>query len=116
MNTCADFCEHLLKMEHTALLPGGALLLSEDDFSIRCSYVDFDGDKTLAGVPSRANEDVQAFVNEHFPLMVRGVENIARYIGAVREGRRRDIVKCCGWARSGGVLLNHQTILEFLSI
>ena len=28
----------------------------------------------------------------------------------------RDIVKCCGWARSGGVLLNHQTILEFLSI
>ena len=27
-----------------------------------------------------------------------------------------DIVKCCGWARSGGVLLNHQTILEFLSI
>ena len=28
----------------------------------------------------------------------------------------RDIVKCCGWARSGGVLLNHQTVLEFLSI
>ena len=27
-----------------------------------------------------------------------------------------DIVKCCGWARSGGVLLNHQTVLEFLSI
>ena len=27
-----------------------------------------------------------------------------------------DIVKCCGWARSGGVLLNHQSILEFLSI
>ena len=91
MNTCADFCEHLRKMEHTALLPGGALLLSEDDFSVRCSYVDFDGDKTLAAWranPSRANEDVQAFVNEHFPLMVRGVENIARYIGAVREGRR----------------------------
>ena len=28
----------------------------------------------------------------------------------------RDIVKCCGWARSGGVLLNHQSILENLSL
>ena len=27
-----------------------------------------------------------------------------------------DIVKCCGWARSGGVLLNHQSILENLSL
>jgi len=26
-----------------------------------------------------------------------------------------DIVKCCGWARSGGALLNHHSILEFLS-
>ena len=34
---------------------------------------------------------------------------------AVRSDQR-DIVKCCGWARSGGVLLNHQTVLEFLSI
>ena len=34
----------------------------------------------------------------------------------VRDLLRRDIVKCCGWARSGGVLLNHQSILEFLSI
>ncbi len=29
---------------------------------------------------------------------------------------RRDIVKCCGWARSGGVFLNHQSILENLSL
>ena len=28
----------------------------------------------------------------------------------------RDIVKCCGWARSGGVFLNHQSILENLSL
>ena len=89
MDTCVEFCEHLLKMEHTALLPGGALLLPEDDFSVRCSYVDFDGDKTLAAW--RANppgaDDREAFVKEHFHLMVKGVENIARYVGAVREGR-----------------------------
>ena len=30
--------------------------------------------------------------------------------------RARDIVKCCGWARSGGVFLNHQSILENLSL
>ena len=35
---------------------------------------------------------------------------------ALLEATGRDIVKCCGWARSGGVLLNHQSILEFLSI
>ena len=89
MNTCVEFCEHLLKMEHTALLPGGALLLPEDDFSVRCSYVDFEGDKALAAWranPPRA-DDGEAFIKEHFPLMVRGVENIARYVGAVREGR-----------------------------
>ena len=27
----------------------------------------------------------------------------------------RDIVKCCGWAGSGGVVLKHHSILEFLS-
>ena len=27
-----------------------------------------------------------------------------------------DIVKCYGWARSGGVFLNHQSILENLSL
>ncbi len=32
------------------------------------------------------------------------------------SGMHRDIVKCCGWARSGGVFLNHQSILENLSL
>ncbi len=34
----------------------------------------------------------------------------------VADEQTRDIVKYCGWARSGGVLLNHQTIFKFLSI
>ena len=43
----------------------------------------------------------------------------SRYVPSKQTRARSaagDIVKCCGWARSGGVLLNHQTILEFLSI
>ena len=40
-----------------------------------------------------------------------------RMRSAEREGKSvGDIVKCCGWARSGGVLLNHQSILENLSL
>ena len=46
-NSCAEFCEHLVGVEHTALLPGNSLLLPEDDFSVRLSYVDFNGDDVL---------------------------------------------------------------------
>ena len=31
------------------------------------------------------------------------------------DGLARDIVKCCGWAGSGGGFLKHHSILEFLS-
>ena len=43
-------------------------------------------------------------------------ERLAKFGLELHAGKTRDIVKCCGWARSGGVLLNHQTVLEFLSI
>ena len=36
--------------------------------------------------------------------------------GPLDSAPGRDIVKCCGWARSGGVFLNHQSILENLSL
>ncbi len=91
LETCADFCEDLLHTEHTALLPGSALLLPEDHFSVRCSYVDFDGDKVLAAWrtnPPGTTKDAQAFVKEHFPHIVKGVDNIARYMGSVQEGCR----------------------------
>ena len=44
------------------------------------------------------------------------VLRISHNVFALVDSERGDIVKCCGWARSGGVFLNHQTILEFLSI
>ncbi len=91
LNTRAEFCEDLLQVEHTPLLPSAALLLPDDDFSVRCSYVDFDGDAALAvwrQNPPKTESDKQAFVEQQFPLITRGVANIGRYIGSVRSGTR----------------------------
>ncbi len=89
--TCATFCEDLLHVEHTALLPGEALLLPRDDYSVRCSYVDFDGEKALAAWRRDKPEneaDARAFAEEHFAVMLAGIRNIARYIQQIRTGRR----------------------------
>ena len=44
------------------------------------------------------------------------IGNSGLYAKRFRVTSIGDIVKCCGWARSGGVFLNHQSILENLSI
>ena len=90
LNTCADFCENLLAQEHTALLPGDALLLPKDDYSVRCAYVDYAGDSTLEKYrrtrPDSLDEE-NAFVMENFPLITRGVASLRRYIQSIREGK-----------------------------
>ena len=89
LKTCADFCEHLLRQEHTALLPGNSLLLPEDHFSVRCCFVDYDGDRALANWqanPPSTEEEEKAFVNDNFSLITGGVASIERYIRSIREG------------------------------
>ena len=89
--TCTAFCEDLLHVEHTALLPGSALLLPDDDYSVRCSYVDFDGEQALAawrGKPPKSKAEDTAFAEAHFKIMLQGVRNIDRYIGEIRKGNR----------------------------
>jgi len=90
-DTCADFCEHLIKVEHTALLPGNSLLLPEDDFSVRLSYVDYDGDALLKAWqqnrPVSENEKEQ-FFEEHCPLLDQGIKNIERYLAQLKKGKR----------------------------
>ncbi len=89
--TCTAFCEDLLHVEHTALLPGSALLLPDDDYSVRCSYVDFDGEKALAAwreKPPKHKAEDTAFAEAHFKIMLQGVRNIGRYIGEIRKGNR----------------------------
>ena len=87
--SCSKFCENLLIQEHTALLPGSALLLPEDDFSVRCSFVDYNGESVLAnwraGRPVSADEET-SFALENFPLITEGVASIARYLRSVRGG------------------------------
>ncbi|MFQ5701348.1 MAG: pyridoxal phosphate-dependent aminotransferase [Acidobacteriota bacterium] len=89
MKTCEAFCENLLAQEHTALLPGNALLLAEDDFSVRCCFVDYDGDRALAAwraSPPVSERDEDLFAERYFPLMLGGVASIGRYLGFLREG------------------------------
>ena len=91
LSTCAQFCENLLEVEHTALLPGDALLLPPDDYSVRCSYVDYDGEKALSAWrerPPKNESDEMRFAQDHFEIMLDGVSNIGRYISEIRAGKR----------------------------
>jgi aspartate aminotransferase len=91
METCADFCQDLLAVEHTALLPASALLMPEDDFSVRCSYVDYDGVRALAGWRAKipvTDEEKNSYALKMFPNFGKGVAAIQRYIQTVRQGER----------------------------
>jgi len=91
LKTCRDLCDDLMAVEHTALLPGIALLLPDDDFSVRCSYVDYDGAQALRAwrhAPPTTDSEERAFVEAHFANMLRGGDNIARHLGELAAGRR----------------------------
>jgi aspartate aminotransferase len=91
LSSSRHFCENLLDVEHTALLPGDALLLPAEDYSVRCSYVDYDGEGALAGwrkSPPKDESDETGFAESHFAVMLEGVSNIGRYVGEIRAGKR----------------------------
>ena len=91
IGTAGRVAKELLELEHVALLPGDALLLPEDNFSFRCSYVDYDGDAVLRSwreEAPRTPEEEEAFVLKHCPLIVDGVRNIGRYLEQIKKGRR----------------------------
>jgi aspartate/methionine/tyrosine aminotransferase len=91
LKTCAEFCDDALAVEHTAMLPASSLLLPDDEFSVRCSYVDYDGEAALQRWrqrPPQTTEEEAAFVRDSCPLILEGVQYLARYMGEVREGRR----------------------------
>lgn len=89
LQSCSEFCEHLVHVEHTALLPGNSLLLEEDDFSVRLSYVDYDGDQVLKAWQQRQPEtekDKDDFFERNCPLIAEGIRNIERYFAQVKNG------------------------------
>ena len=70
--TCSELCEHLVHVEHTALLPGNSLLLPEDDFAVRLSYVDYDGDRVLKAWqqnPPITDQEKEDFFEKYCPLI-----------------------------------------------
>ncbi|MFA8435358.1 MAG: pyridoxal phosphate-dependent aminotransferase [Marinifilaceae bacterium] len=87
--TCVDLAEHILKIEHTALLPGEALLLNEDNFAFRCSYVDYDGEAAIKDWrenPPQNEAEENAFVKKHCKEIIKGFSYIARYVDQLRQG------------------------------
>ena len=91
IETAGQLAKEFLQLEHVALLPGDALLLPEDNFSFRCSYVDYDGEAVLRSwrdKKPRTSEEEDAFMREHCPLIVDGVRYIGRYLEQIEEGRR----------------------------
>jgi aspartate/methionine/tyrosine aminotransferase len=89
-NSCAEFCEHMVHVEHTAMLPGNSLLLPEDDFSVRLSYVDYNGDAVLKAWQEEKPEtdnDKEMFFEKYCPLISQGIKNIERYFAQVSEGK-----------------------------
>lgn len=88
--SCADFCEHMVRVEHTALLPGNSLLLSEDNFSVRLSYVDYNGNEVFkAWQKEKPESDTEKdnFFEKYCPLVSQGIKNIERYFAQVGEGK-----------------------------
>ena len=89
--TCSDFCEHLIAVEHTALLPGESLLLLEDEFAVRASYVDYDGNKLLETWKKDQPSNPQAedeFFTQNCPLIEEGIKNINRYIDQIKNMKK----------------------------
>ncbi len=89
IKTSLTFAEELLKHEHTALLPGKALLLNENDFSFRCSYVDYGGEEALKewmNNPPETETEKTEFVLKYCPLIVSGIKNIERFIEQIQKG------------------------------
>ena len=90
LNSCTEFCEHMVRVEHTAMLPGNSLLLPNDDFSVRLSYVDYNGDEVLRAwqkeKPS-SDRDKERFFEIYCPLISQGIKNIDNYFTQVRQGK-----------------------------
>lgn len=90
-STCAGLCEHMIEVEHTALLPGESLLLPEDDFSVRLSYVDYDGDKVLSEwrqeSPGTDSEKTAVF-ERSCPSIRQGIRCMERYFDQIRQGKK----------------------------
>ncbi len=88
--TCSEFCEHLVHVEHTALLPGNSLLLPENDFSVRLSYVDYKGDEVLKAWQQNqpiTDQEKEEFFEKYCPLISQGIQNIERYFSQVGNGK-----------------------------
>lgn len=79
MNTSPDLCEQMLEKKGVALLPASAFGRPAEELSVRLAYVDFDGSRALAALPSESEPD-EAFLQDHCGTTLEGVDRICEFL------------------------------------
>jgi aspartate/methionine/tyrosine aminotransferase len=79
--TSKDFCNAILKETGVALLPGEAFGHPKENFTVRLSFVDFDGKALLQILEKHLDIDADdKFVEQHCPRIVLAVKKIESWI------------------------------------
>lgn len=90
IKTCTQFCEDLLAKEHTALLPGESMLLAEDDFSVRFSFVDYDGKTVIENWQKqnpKTETEIENFAKNNCSLIFDGIKYLGRYLEQIKQNK-----------------------------
>ena len=81
VTTNAEFVKQLLLEQEVSVLAGTHFLRPDDELSLRLSYVDFDGEAVLRAARSSSRKELgEAFVREHCPNVVEGMDRMEKFI------------------------------------
>ena len=79
--TSTDFCNRILNEVGVALLPGEAFGTDKENFTVRLSYVDFDGERLLNVLKDNPNIKMdKEFVKKYCPRIVIAIKKIEEWI------------------------------------
>ena len=79
--TSADFCNSILNEAGVALLPGEAFGTDKENFTVRLSYVDFDGEEGLTMLKENPKMTIDTeFVKKYCPRMIIAIKKIEEWI------------------------------------
>ncbi len=82
INNSKEMCERLLDDTGVAILPGSDFGRSENEFSARLAYVDFDGRAALEGIKELPEDQApgQDFLNKYCGKMLESIDRINDWI------------------------------------
>ncbi len=80
IRTSQELCNSLLKEIGVASLPGVAFGRAEEEFTIRLSFVSFDGGEALKVPASQIKNNPEAFIASYCPEIFQGVNNLLAWL------------------------------------